>query len=110
MSDCVYIGPDSADVGKQKKNTHTGLYDLVSEPRVQTCRHLVKTSMTAPLHRQLTCPNCHRSGESPSRGAAINSRVFISMSSMPDDVVHDDYDDDDYGDVDGDADDRGDDG
>ena len=45
-----------------------------SEPQVQTCRHQVKTSMTAPLHRQLTCPNCHRNGESPSRGAAINSR------------------------------------
>ena len=33
-----------------------------------------KTSMTAPFHRQLMCPNCHRNGESPSRGAAINSR------------------------------------
>ena len=74
MSDCVYIGLDSADVGKQKNNTHTGLYDLVSEPRVQTCRHLVKTSMTALLHRQFTCANCHRSEDSPSHGAAINSR------------------------------------
>ena len=30
--------------------------------------------MTAQLHRELMCANCHRSGDSPSHGAAINSQ------------------------------------
>ena len=74
MSDGVYVGLDSFDVGQQQKNTHSVVYYLFQKLQEHICRHLVKISMMAQLHRESMCSNCHRSGDSPSHGAAINSR------------------------------------
>ncbi len=41
MSDCVYVGLDSADVGEQQKNTHSVVCYFCQKLRVQTCRRLV---------------------------------------------------------------------